>query len=71
MMVGKPATPREETERHDPFRKIYLYGEEAIAADDAAFILFNLNCHAEKEVLPARTLSRPGPDPRDLCKLHP
>ena len=29
-----------ELEGHDPFRKIYLYGDEEAAAEDTAFLFF-------------------------------
>jgi hypothetical protein len=34
--------PRAEIEKYDPFRKVYVYGEEQTAADDAAFIFFEI-----------------------------
>ncbi len=32
----------EDVEGHDPFRKIYLYADERPAAEDTAYILFDL-----------------------------
>jgi len=32
----------EDVEGHDPFRKIYVYGDEASAAEDMAFIFFQV-----------------------------
>jgi len=32
----------EDTEGHDPFRKVYLYGDERTAAEDMAFIFFDV-----------------------------
>jgi hypothetical protein len=35
-------TLRGEPEGYDPFRKIYLYGDEALAAEDTAFVFFRV-----------------------------
>jgi len=32
----------EDVEGHDPFRKVYLYGDECSAAEDIAYIFFKL-----------------------------
>lgn len=32
----------EDVEGHDPFRKVYVYGDEVSAADDMAFIIFQV-----------------------------
>jgi hypothetical protein len=32
----------EDVDGHDPFRKVYLYGDERSAAEDMAFIFFTI-----------------------------
>ena len=34
--------PRKEVEDFDPFRRVYLYGDEGQAAEDAAFLFFRV-----------------------------